>query len=930
MPFQYRPYQNRYVGTIADLMGRGRDAEAQALIDSANAQAQAAQVSGQAWGGAIQGIGNTVAQGITNWNSPEARRQREMYRATEIAAAGAADLRSVTVPDVIGRREGVPIPEQSLVEASMADLNLFSPEQEAIPPSTRNLPLPTFGQQPPPGSSDTMSSANEFPLPTLGPRAPFMQPFADRGSEGWIGQRELLDDSGDPVMRGRYTLDNGQYDSAALLRDLIAAGIPLDVANAFAAKGVQANTILAAGADINEQYRKSQLKIQGVIAGMALSAIELGMSPEDAVNQATPAGDPIPADQMRQFRVMFHQKTPEEQVQILEEIQHRASFLGDLTTIPIGARVMGEEGRIVAEGAPRVTTPSPARLGSLEDMLIAWYGPNPTAAQRAEGIRRHAELTNPGGLDWDISLDYLDQPIPGDVNAGAPESNRIPGAGAAPPARAPIDVNAPPAVSDVPGVSPTDSGADRPTPQREKMMSEVTPEELERFLDTQQRWEGWSAGGLHGPQRRLKDVPTRSFRLNNPGNIKRTDDSDARSTVPQKDPVFQTFASYEEGRQAQKDLWLTEPYQTRTVREAVNRWIGGEPEKNKGYIAAMLESVNAGVAQSVQPPIPEYAEPPTVAAGPAVQDPMAPAVDPSVGPRFDPLANELGLRPNSDGVYNIRPLSPVMTPNLGDTLMNSMEFATKGMTSAEKKDALEQFARFAEQRQPAHVMKHFIYTTGLEGLGQVERDQIKGRYTTQLSLRGVISILGEMKEAGVETGWLTGNIENLYAMIGKTNNPELARLATRLADMVIAYRRAATGVQFGVLEKRDYENMMPGIKFEENLNLARIGGLNTALNDHMRAFWQQRIGDHNAPTVFPEFYPSEPNARDFVPGEARILEDGTRWVMGPNGEDPIPYPFEEKELNKNPWWSPSMFSDILDKMLGSGEQVDPSQPPPAF
>jgi len=61
MPFQYRPYRNQYVGSITDLMGRGRDAEAQALIDSANAQAQAAQVSGQAWGGAVQGIGNTIA-----------------------------------------------------------------------------------------------------------------------------------------------------------------------------------------------------------------------------------------------------------------------------------------------------------------------------------------------------------------------------------------------------------------------------------------------------------------------------------------------------------------------------------------------------------------------------------------------------------------------------------------------------------------------------------------------------------------------------------------------------------------------------------------------------------------------------------------------------------------------------------------------------
>ena len=60
-PFRYTPNQNRYVGSIADLMGRGNEAEARALIASANAQAQAAQASGQAWGGAVQGIGNTIA-----------------------------------------------------------------------------------------------------------------------------------------------------------------------------------------------------------------------------------------------------------------------------------------------------------------------------------------------------------------------------------------------------------------------------------------------------------------------------------------------------------------------------------------------------------------------------------------------------------------------------------------------------------------------------------------------------------------------------------------------------------------------------------------------------------------------------------------------------------------------------------------------------
>ena len=61
MAFNFQAYRNPYVGTIAELLSRGEDAKAKALIDVANAQAQAAQVRGQAWGGAIEGIGQTIA-----------------------------------------------------------------------------------------------------------------------------------------------------------------------------------------------------------------------------------------------------------------------------------------------------------------------------------------------------------------------------------------------------------------------------------------------------------------------------------------------------------------------------------------------------------------------------------------------------------------------------------------------------------------------------------------------------------------------------------------------------------------------------------------------------------------------------------------------------------------------------------------------------
>ena len=98
MPFRYTPNQNQYVGSIADLMGRGNEAEARALIASANAQAQAAQASGQAWGGAVQGIGNTIAAIPGQMQAAEDRKlaleDRELLRRQREGSVAYTDART--------------------------------------------------------------------------------------------------------------------------------------------------------------------------------------------------------------------------------------------------------------------------------------------------------------------------------------------------------------------------------------------------------------------------------------------------------------------------------------------------------------------------------------------------------------------------------------------------------------------------------------------------------------------------------------------------------------------------------------------------------------------------------------------------------------------------------------------------------------------
>ena len=122
MPFQYTPYRNQYVGSITDLMGRGRDAEAQALIDSANAQAQAAQVSGQAWGGAVQGIGNTIAA-IPGQIQAQQDRDRVMEQRERDDQA--RELRAETyAPPTIG---------SSILPGTPSRMKEYPPSETAVP-----------------------------------------------------------------------------------------------------------------------------------------------------------------------------------------------------------------------------------------------------------------------------------------------------------------------------------------------------------------------------------------------------------------------------------------------------------------------------------------------------------------------------------------------------------------------------------------------------------------------------------------------------------------------------------------------------------------------------------------------------------------------------------------------------------------------------
>jgi hypothetical protein len=90
-PFQYKPFVNPYVGSIAQLMGAGDTAQAEAFEKIGAIKAREAEQRGQAWATGIQKTGAGIAQGIGDWRQEQIdapiREQEAKARALGIESA---------------------------------------------------------------------------------------------------------------------------------------------------------------------------------------------------------------------------------------------------------------------------------------------------------------------------------------------------------------------------------------------------------------------------------------------------------------------------------------------------------------------------------------------------------------------------------------------------------------------------------------------------------------------------------------------------------------------------------------------------------------------------------------------------------------------------------------------------------------------------
>ena len=248
-------------------------------------------------------------------------------------------------------------------------------------------------------------------------------------------------------------------------------------------------------------------------------------------------------------------------------------------------------------------------------------------------------------------------------------------------------------------------------------------------------------------------------------------------------------------------------------------------------------------------------------------------------PLDEETARSLGV--NRDGVYKVKTHPPVQVPDIGTVMQNALGRASSALSATEQAGVVANLKALRAQNAGINSYKEELYLASIAGEDVATRNAIRGRYATVLALEDTLVLLNDMEAAGVPTNLMRGTLEDVYRNLGTTTNTAFPKLQSRLGAMIIQYRRAATGVQFGEKEKQDYEDLMPGYSNNMDVNRGVIAGLIRDMNIQNAAFWENKVGASNAPIIFPELYPWQPTESDIPVGKVATGHDGIVWHNDP-------------------------------------------------
>jgi len=268
-PFKYEAFVNPYIGSISELMGKGDQAKAEALLRIGEIQARAAEQRGQAWGNAIQGLGNIASKAITDYNDPKLKMEK-------MALAQAEEDRKNEV--LLGKL-------MKRTEASTSTRVV-----DGVPVISKVDPRDMVSRQTSTLTPELFSRVQSPELSSRVPSASFGEPFdVSDGGMARVGSTSpsLVSTT---TSRGAYEDEYGFFNYKKAHQDLINSGASPASAARVLESGQKTNTALSTYAAQTKAFAVAKTDMFGNAANTILNALDASptLKVQDAIQQMLP------------------------------------------------------------------------------------------------------------------------------------------------------------------------------------------------------------------------------------------------------------------------------------------------------------------------------------------------------------------------------------------------------------------------------------------------------------------------------------------------------------------------------------------------------------------------------------------------------------------------------------------------------------------
>lgn len=146
--------------------------------------------------------------------------------------------------------------------------------------------------------------------------------------------------------------------------------------------------------------------------------------------------------------------------------------------------------------------------------------------------------------------------------------------------------------------------------------------------------------------------------------------------------------------------------------------------------------------------------------------------------------------------------------------------------------------------------KDRLKKVALDTVDPTTAQQTRGRDATMRALKNIETDLETYRAKYKDMNILSGTAEQIKNKIGKVQNADQKRIATKIQAAVADYRKAISGAAFTEQEKAEYDAMFPSIMNEESLNTANIQAMMETFAQANESFYRQQFGNENYELIF--------------------------------------------------------------------------------